>query len=54
MSKHEIEFFRKGKTIINLADGTTQTFKSINAAKRWSREWQKANGGLGIGKLVTR
>lgn len=53
MAKHEIEFTRRGK-VITAADGTVQTFKSINQAKRWSREWQKANGGMGIGKLVTR
>lgn len=51
--QHKAEYLRTGRIIKNLADGTTQDFKTVNAAKRWSREWQKKNGGLGIGKLVT-
>lgn len=49
--KHEIEYTRLGKHIRNVATGETQEFKSISAAKRWSREWQAKSGGLGIGKL---
>lgn len=52
MSKHAVEYTRIGK-VIRDADGKRESFKSINAAKRWSREWQKSHGGLGIGKLVT-
>lgn len=49
--KNEIEFARMGRHVRNVATGEVQEFKSINQAKRWSRQWQRANGGLGIGKL---
>lgn len=49
--KNEIEFTRMGRHIRNVATGEMQEFKSVNKAKQWSRTWQKANGGLGVGKL---
>lgn len=51
MSKQDIQFTRKGK-VIKAADGTVESFKSINRAKAWSREWQQKHGGLGKAGLV--
>lgn len=51
----QIEFTRKGQFIKNESTGQVEDHKSISKAKRWSMVWQKANGGLGCGKLrVTR
>lgn len=46
------DFERRGKSIRDVATGKVEQFKSIGAAKRWSHIWQKANGGLGVGRLV--
>jgi len=45
-------FKRKSKTITTIETGEKESFKSINAAKRKSRELQMQNGGLGKGSLV--
>lgn len=52
--KVEIKFIRTGHVIKNVATGEVQDFKSISKAKRWSREWQQKNGGLGCAGLVKR
>jgi hypothetical protein len=49
--KNEPQLIRKGRVISNVAEGVSQEFKSISQAKRWSREWQQKNGGLGRGFL---
>lgn len=43
------EYTRTAHTVRDEATGRRQVFKSINQAKRWSREYQQAHGGLGIG-----
>lgn len=39
------------QNILQYADGRIDTCKSINAAKKKSREIQLANGGLGVGAV---
>lgn len=50
MAKNEVAtmFYRKGRLILDTLGNISQEFKSINQAKRWSRDEQKANGGLGM------
>ena len=55
----DVKFIRRKNVIITLgkdSDGNVtespETFKSVNKAKRKSRELQLANGGLGVGSLV--
>lgn len=49
-------YIRKGKRIETLNgpddDSTYESFKSLNKAKKKSRELQNANGGLGLGSLM--
>jgi hypothetical protein len=47
--KTETVFLRKKNLILNFDGTPSQSFKSINQAKRWSRQQQQANGGLGMG-----
>jgi len=42
---------RTGKTILDLASGNVEAFKSVNKAKTESRFIQLANGGAGAGAV---
>lgn len=46
----ELQYIRQGH-LIKDREGNTTDHKTINAAKRWSREHQKRNGGLGMGSV---
>lgn len=48
----ETLYSRKGKTIKNIAENKSETFESINRAKKESHKLQLSNGGLGMGSLV--
>ena len=48
----EIKFIRNRNKITNVATGEVEVFPSISKAKKWSRDWQKANGGLGCAGLI--
>lgn len=50
--KQETLYTRKGKTIRNIAENTSETFPSKNKAKKESVKLQRANGGLGMGSLI--
>jgi hypothetical protein len=53
--KHkEPTYVRDGKVIINLKDGTQQTYPSVSAAKQQSMHLQKAQGVLGDGFLAVK
>lgn len=49
--KQELLYTRKGKTIHNIVENTSETFPSRNLAKKASVKLQRANGGLGMGSL---
>lgn len=48
----ETLFIRNKNKIKTISTGETEVFKSINLAKKKSRELQLANGGLGRGAVV--
>lgn len=50
----ELKYTRKGKTIHDIQNNSSETFESIGLAKRKSRELQIANGGLGLGSLQVK
>lgn len=48
----DAKFERQAHTIKDLSTGERKPFKSINQAKKWSRDFQKKeDGGLGLGSL---
>lgn len=55
MSEPETKYIRKGKTIKNLQDNTSETFDYVNEAKVKSREIQMSeDGALGRGSLMVK
>ena len=52
--KQELLYIRKGATIHNIADNTSETFPSCNKAKKESVKLQRAHGGLGCGSLAVK
>lgn len=51
MKKPELQFIRKRHLILNADGSLYQNFKSVSAAKRFSRLKQKSTGGLGCGTV---
>ena len=47
----EVQYIRDGKDVQEVKSGAWTDHQSKNRAKRWSREYQKANGGLGMGAV---
>lgn len=49
MQHKEPTYIRKGKTILEVATGKVEDFKTIGEAKRRSLKLQLGNGGRGMG-----
>ena len=51
-TRKEVMFTRSGKNITTLSTGDTEHFKTLNLAKKASKNLQLSNGGIGMGSLA--